>query len=483
MRRLVTFRRSLTARLALAFVAVAIASIAVLGGLALVSARREVAGLVARQRDRDATEITAALSAAYATSNGFADADLSAAFALAAAARADLVVLDVDGQPVATPPPAPDDMMAQMRSVMADGPGPLGPPRNTLVVVGGRRVGAARLRFPAAGLDAPERQVAAALSRNVVAGAVMAAVVALLVGLVVSRRLSRPVVALTDAARRLEAGERSVRTGMAGAPGQVGELATAFDQMADALDRHDELRRNLVADVAHELRTPLTILRASSEELVDGLAMPSPDRLSSLHDEVLRLGAVVADLETLASAEAAGLRLDRRTVALDVVAADAIESLRPRFREAGLTLVTDLGSVAVDGDPARLRQLVVNLLMNAVKYTPAGGTVTIGVAALVDLALLEVTDTGVGVPSDEVPHLFERFWRGSSGHGKAGSGIGLAIVAELAKVHGGRVEVETTPAQGSTFRVLLPCATGHSSPPTAAPLVGGDTDSAARVTG
>jgi len=483
MGRLGALRRSLTARLALAFVAVAIVSIAVLGGLALVSARSEVAGLVARQRDRDATEIIAALTAAYATSNGFADADLSAAFALAAAARADLVVFDIDGQPVTPRPPAGDDMMAQMRSLMAEGPGPLGPPRDNPVLVGGRQVGNARLRYPAAGLDAPERQVADALSRNVVAGAVVAAVVALLVGLVVSRRLSRPVVTLTDAARRLEAGERRVRTGMAGAPGQVGELATAFDQMADALDRHDELRRNLVADVAHELRTPLTILRASCEELVDGLAVPSPGRLSSLHDEVLRLGAVVADLETLASAEAAGLRFDRRTVALDVVAADAVESLRPRFRDAGLTLVTELSPVTVDGDPARVRQMAVNLLMNALKYTPSGGTVTVGVAVMPDLARLEVTDTGVGVPSDEVPHLFERFWRGSSGHGNAGSGIGLAIVAELAKVHGGRVEVETTPARGSTFRVLLPRATGQSSPAAAAPLAGGDTARVTRVTG
>ncbi len=479
MDRIVALRRSLTARLALAFVAVAIVSIAVLGGLALVSARSEVAGLVARQRDRDATEITAALSAAYAPSNGFAEADLSAAYALAAAARADLVVLDIGGQPVTSRAPGGDDMMAQMRSLMAEGPGPLGPPRTSPVLVGGRQIGAARLRFPAAGLDAPARRVADALSRNVVAGAVVAAVVALLVGVVVSRRLSRPVVALTDAARRLESGERSVRTGMAGAPGQGGELATAFDQMADALDRHDELRRNLVADVAHELRTPLTILRASSEELVDGLALPSPERLSSLHDEVLRLGAVVADLETLASAEAAGLRLDRRRVALDVVAADAVESLRPRFRDGGLRVVSELSPVTVDGDPVRVRQMAVNLLMNALKYTPSGGTVTIRVAALPDLARLEVIDTGVGVPSEEVPHLFERFWRGSSGHGKAGSGIGLAIVAELAKAHGGEVEGETTPAQGSTFRVLLPRATDHSSPPTAAPLVGGDTASAA----
>lgn len=457
---LTRLRRSLTGRLTLAFVAVAIVSIAVLGALALIGSRREVAGLAARQRDRDTADITAALVVAYAAAGRWEEADLSGAFALAASARADLVILDAAGEPVANRPSTELDMMTRMRDLMAEAPALPGPPRVTPVTVAGQAVGTARLRFPAGGLDRPERQVADALARSVVAGAAVAALVALLVGLVVSRRLSRPVMALTDAARRLERGERCVRTGMATAPGEVGELATAFDQMADSLDRHERLRRSLVADVAHELRTPLTILRASSEELVDGLAAPTPERLSSLHDEVLRLGAVVEDLETLASAEAAGLRLERRHVALDVVVTDAADSLRPRFRDADLQMVTYMKAVTVDGDSARLRQVAVNLLTNALKYTPAGGTVTVAVTAAPDMAQLEVTDTGPGVPAEEVPHLFERFWRGSGGHDKAGSGIGLAIVAELARVHGGRVEVDTAPGQGSTFRVLLPRSAG-----------------------
>lgn len=476
-------RRSLTGRLTLAFVAVAMLSIAVLGALALIGARSEVAGLASRQRDRDTTEITAALTAAYAASGGWTGADLSGAFALAAAARADLVVLDAAGEPVADRPATEQDMMARMRDLMAAPPAPPGPVRSVPVLLGGQTIGTGRLRFPAAGLDRPERQVAGALARTVVGGAAVAALVALIVGLAVSRHLSRPVRALTDAARRLERGERRVRTGMAGAPGEVGELATAFDQMADALDRHEELRRSLVADVAHELRTPLSILQASSEELVDGLAAPSPARLSSLHDEVLRLAAVVEDLETLASAEAAGLRLERRQVALDSVVADAVDSLRPRFSGAGLQVVSHMSPVTVDGDPARLRQMAVNLLTNALKYTPEGGTVTVGVTVSHDMAQLEVTDTGPGVPAEEVPHLFERFWRGSGGRDKAGSGIGLAIVAELARVHGGSVEVETAPGHGSTFRVLLPCTVSASSPALGEPISEGGASQSSRVPG
>ncbi len=480
---LARLRRSLTARLTLAFVAVAILSIAVLGALALIGSRSEVAGLASRQRDRDTADVTAALAAAYAASGGWTGAELSGAFAVAAAARADLVILDISGAPVANRPENEHDMMSAMRDLMAEGPAPPGPPRSATVVVAGQPVGTARLRFPAAGLDRPQRQVAAALARTVLAGAAVAALVALIVGLAVSRRLSRPVLALTDAARRLEGGERRVRTGMAAAAGEVGELATAFDQMSGALDRHEELRRSLVADVAHELRTPLTILRAASEELVDGLVGPSPDRLASLHDEVLRLAAVVEDLETLASAEAAGLRLERRHVALEAVVADATESLRTRFHDAGLHIVTFMTPVTVDGDPARLRQMTVNLLTNALKYTPSGGSVTVGVSAAPDRARLEVTDTGPGVPAEEVPKLFERFWRGRGSQGKAGSGIGLAIVAELARIHGGRVEVDSAPGRGSTFRVLLPLAGGDPLPPADESLLARSAGRACRAPG
>jgi len=149
--------------------------------------------------------------------------------------------------------------------------------------------------------------------------------------------------------------------------------------MADALRRQEELRRSLVADVAHELRTPVTILRAECEEMVDGLAAPTPERLSSLHDEVLRLGRVVEDLEALNTAEAAALRLEHLPVDLASVAGEAVDLLRARFDDADLQFETHLTPLTVGGDATRLHQIVVNLLTNALKFTPARGTVTVTV--------------------------------------------------------------------------------------------------------
>jgi len=444
-------------RLALAFVAVALAAVAVLGGLTLWASRGEVADLVDRQQDQDVTEIAATLALAYEQAGGWSGADLSGAFALTASAQADLAVLDPDGQLVATgSSPGMAEMMESMHGDAAMMSGDLGDPRRVAVEVDDATVGTAVLRFPATGLPAPEREVRDALARTVLAGAGIAALVALAAAVVVSHRVTRPVVALTDTARRLEAGDRDARAHMAAAPGELGELANAFDQMADALRHEDVLRRTLVADVAHELRTPATILRASCEELVDGLADPTPARLASLHDEVLRLGRVIEDLEALASAQAAGLHLQRAPVDLAGVAADAAALLQPSFDDAGLTLSTATTPVTVDGDRDRLHQITVNLLTNALKFTPRGGTVTLAVEPVEALAKLAVSDTGPGIPADELPHVFERFWRGAGAGRSAGSGIGLAIVAELTRAHGGRVTVHSTPGRGATFTVLLP---------------------------
>lgn len=446
----------LGARLALAFVAVALAAVAVLGGLTLVASRSEVADLVDAQQDQDATEISAALGQAYEQARGWGGADLSGAFALTASARGDLVVLDPDGQLVATGPSNMGELMTSMHGEETVSAEDLGDPRRVAVEVAGATVGTAVLRFPATGLPAPEREVRDALARTVLAGAGIAAFAALAVAVFVSRRVTRPVVALTDAARRLEAGDRAARTGMTAAPGELGELAGAFDQMADSLRHEDELRRTLVADIAHELRTPATILRAACEELVDGLADPTPARLSSLHDEVLRLGRVIEDLEALASAQAASLHLEREPVDLAELASAAAALLQPRFDDAGLTLSTMTTPVTVNGDPDRLHQITVNLLTNALKFTPSGGTVTLTVEPMGDLAKLEVADTGPGIPADELPRVFERFWRGTGAPHSAGSGIGLAIVAELAKAHGGRVTVDSTPGSGATFTMMVP---------------------------
>lgn len=445
-------------RLALAFLTVALGAIAVLGVLTLAASRREVADVADRQRDQDAAEIAATLAQAYQDAGGWAGADVTGAFALAAAARADLVVVDSDGEVLATRPRSMADHMGRR-----PGEGPrrlpeLGEARRVAVDVDGTTVAFAMVRFPASRLAEPEREILDALARVVLAGAVLAALVALAAAVFVSRRISRPLVALTATARHLEAGDRDARAGAAltGAPGELGELARAFDQMADALNRHDELRRGLVADVAHELRTPTTILRASSEELLDGLAEPTPERLSSLHDETLRLGRVVEDLEALANAEAAGLHLERAPLDLATVADTAAEAFRSRFVDAGLTLTTRTTPAPVEGDAGRLHQVTVNLLTNALKFTPPGGEVTVTVGVDGDEARLAVSDTGPGIAPEDQRRVFERFWRGRGGAGRAGSGIGLAIVSELVRAHGGRVVLDSTPGEGSSFTVVLP---------------------------
>lgn len=447
---------SLVARLALAFVAVALVAVGVLAGLTLFSSRSEIDQLADRQRDQDAASISATVAQAYRQAGGWDQSDLSGAFALAAAARAELTVVDSDGMLVANSPPSMGDLMTRMHGETAMSATVLETPRRIDVDVEGATVGTAELRYLSSGLDASQQQVRDALARSVVVGAGIAVLIALGVGVLVSRRVTRPIVALTSAARRLESGDRNARSRLHDAPGEIGQLSGAFDQMADALHREDELRRTLVADVAHEMRTPATILLASLEELVDGLAEPTPERLGSLHEEVLRLRRVIEDLEALASAQAAGLHLVKAPVDLAAVALDAVDALRSSFDDAGLTLSTSMVPVVVDGDADRLRQIVVNLLTNALKYTPRGGNVAVSVTPHDEVARLTVTDDGPGISPDDAPLVFERFWRGDNARHVTGSGIGLTIVNELAKAHGGNASLDSVPGSGAAFIVSLP---------------------------
>jgi two-component system sensor histidine kinase BaeS len=314
------------------------------------------------------------------------------------------------------------------------------------------------LRFPGAGLSAAESSTRSSLTAIVLVGALLSVLLAIAAAVVLSRRITRPIRALSAAAAGLEHGDLGARAAIADAPGEIGELGRAFDSMAETIQRESALRRALVADVAHELRTPVSILQASCEALVDGVVPPSPEQLGSLHDEVLRLGRLVGDLETLTSAEAARLDLEPEHVDLAAVAAQSAERLRPYFEAAELELEQRLEPTEVVGDAARLGQVVDNLLANALKFTPTRGRVTLDVREAEAGARLVVEDTGPGIPTSELPHVFERFWRGESAHGVSGTGVGLAIVAELVEAHRGRVSVSSETG-GARFTVVLPLAT------------------------
>ena len=431
-------------RLALAFVAVALAAVALLAGLTAVMTAADVSQLASQQRQDVTRAVAVAAGVAWHRTDSWTAAELGPVLDLAAKTGADAQIRDQSGRTVAATP-----------GFARQG----GRPQSTAPIVGGRqRVGQAVVRFTGSGLGGADQVLQAALLRAIAGAAGLAALLALATGLVIARRMTRPVERLIMVTRAVGRGDRTARVGPIRAPGELSELATAFDQMTETLGREEQLRRDLVADVAHELRTPIAILQAGHEALLDGVAEPTAAQFASLRDEVLRLGRIVGDLQTLAEADAAALHLTLTRADLAGIAAVAATSLAGRFEAAGIAVERQLTPVAVQADAGRLHQVITNLLTNALKFTPAGGMVTIEAGPAGRLAVLRVTDTGPGIPADELPRIFERFWRGRQASRTSGSGIGLAVAAELARAHGGELTAASSEGHGTQMTLTLPQA-------------------------
>jgi len=430
-------------RLALAFLAVALVAIALLAGLTAAFSSRDVANLSSRQRSDLTKAIAVAAGSAWDRTDTWSGVDLAPELDVAARTGLAVQIRDQAGQTVAA-----------SRSFGSAS----GPTLESPVLVDGRQVGSVLSRPTGAGLNVADRVLQTALLRAIAGAAGLAALLALLTGLAVARRITRPVTRLIAVTRSMAAGNRSARAGQIGGPGELRELASAFDQMAGALERQEQIRRNLVADVAHELRTPIAILQAGHEALLDGVAEPTPAELGSLRDEVLRLARMVGDLQTLAAADAAALNLVRRDCDLADLAAVAADSLGRRFEAAGITLTRELAPCSVRADDRWLHQVITNLLTNALKFTPAGGRVTITTGQDGPDAALRVTDTGRGIPAEDLPRIFDRFYRGRQAAAVSGSGIGLAVAAELARAHGGQLTARSEPGEGTEMTLTLPAA-------------------------
>ena len=430
-------------RLALAFLTVALVAVALLAGLTAAFAAADVSNLASQQRGELAKAIAALAGSAWDRNNTWPSANLTPVLDLAASTGAAVQIQDQTGQ------------------VVKDSPGfdtTDGSESSLAIVVDGQRVGTALVRSTGSGFNAADRSLKTALLRAIAGAAGLAALLALLTGLAVARRITRPVIRLIAATRAMAAGDRAARVGEIHAAGELRELAAAFDQMAGTLDRQEQIRRNLVADVAHELRTPIAILQAGHEALLDGVAEPTPAELGSLRDEVLRLARMVGDLQTLAAADAAALNLTRSPADLAELAATAADSLARRFEAAGITLDRDLTVSPVLADPHWLHQVITNLLTNALKFTPAGGRVTISTERTGADAILRVTDTGAGIPAEDLPRIFDRFFRGQRAAQISGSGIGLTVAAELVQAHGGGLTAASELGRGTQMTLSLPSA-------------------------
>ena len=278
----------------------------------------------------------------------------------------------------------------------------------------------------------------------------IATLVALALTALLSRRITRPIEQLTTAVHEMGRGGVPVPVRVGGRD-EIARLATAFNTMASTIATQEELRKRMTSDVAHELRTPLTNLRAELEAIEDGLAPPDAPRIASLHEEVVHLQRLVDDLQELAVAEAGALRLQRERIELGAAISKLV---------AGQADVVVEDEVTVEADATRVRQIVQNLLANALRHTPADARVRVTVGRDGDRARVAIRDAGPGIPAAELERIFERFYRvdeaRSRDHG--GSGLGLAIVRRLVELHGGRVWAESVQGQGATFIVTLPRA-------------------------
>ena len=289
----------------------------------------------------------------------------------------------------------------------------------------------------------------------------LAVLAAVGVGLLLARQISGPLRDLTAAARRVASGDLEGRVPVRSRD-ELGELAAAFNSMAEAVGRQRALRRRMAADVAHELRTPLAVIQAELEAMLDGVRPLSAESVADVHGETRLLSRLVDDLRDLSLAETGQLPLRKEATDMGELALTSAARFAPRAEEGGVGLEVEAadGLPPADVDPDRISQVLGNLLENALRHTPPGGRVTLRVGPASRPATLEATvsDTGPGIPVEHLPNVFEHFYRadGARSRSAGGSGIGLAVVKQLIEAHGGRVWAESPPGRGATFGLTLP---------------------------
>jgi len=289
----------------------------------------------------------------------------------------------------------------------------------------------------------------------VVGGGLLGAMATALVLLGAMRRVGKPLGAVMDAAGRVADGDYGVRVAEQGPP-LFRALARAFNTMTERLENHDRQRRDLMADLSHELRTPVTVLQGKLEGLRDGVYPRDDDQLAALLEETGVLSRLIDDLRTLALSESGALQLQREPTDVADLARDVAGGFAAQARAARASVAVDAPAdlPLADVDPIRVRQVIANLVSNALRHAPAGGSVVVRVAAAPTRAIqIEVRDTGAGMTPDEVAHAFDRFHKGP---GSRGSGLGLTIAKNLVAAHGGEIHAASEVGKGTTVTVTLP---------------------------
>jgi len=308
---------------------------------------------------------------------------------------------------------------------------------------------------------APFLRLSTSINRSLLLGGSVAIAIALLLTFILSRRITSPIGALAKAARRLGRGDLSQRVQLQG-EGEIAALSQAFNSMASDLEHAEQLRRNMVADVAHELRTPLSNIQGYLEAIRDGVIKPDGTTINSLNEEAALLSRLVNELQELSLAEAGELKLVYQAEDITSLVKEAVTPWQPQLTAKKISLSLDLPDnlPLVNIDWQRVNQVLHNLLENAVAYTHEGGTINVAAAKQGNWVEVSVSDTGDGIPVGDLPHIFERFYRVDKSRARAtgGSGLGLTIAKRLVEAHGGKITVQSKLGKGSLFLFTLPIA-------------------------
>jgi two-component system, OmpR family, sensor kinase len=375
-------------------------------------------------------------------------------------------------------------MMADVRILLADARGTViydsaGELKNSLlsvtnlkagapVTVGDQTVGTLII-VPGGlvGTGTPGSEFLNSVNRSILTAVVIAGAIALILGSILAFQITAPLRQLKKAANAISNGDLTRRVDIQSGD-EFGDLGHAFNQMAESLDKAETQRRHLIADVAHELRTPLAVIQANLEGMLDGVLPLDTDQVESVHEQTLLLNRLVGDLRLLSLAEAGELALERQPTDLGVLVHRAAEHVRPQAAQKNITIETEveagLPEISVDAD--RIEQVLTNLIANALRYTPAGKSVWIEVktAGAPGEVELSVTDPGPGIAAEDLPYIFDRFYRADKSRARAsgGSGLGLAIVKQLVEAHGGTVRADSPvfvgddgQGFGTRMRILL----------------------------
>ncbi|OFX13516.1 MAG: hypothetical protein A2V59_06315 [Armatimonadetes bacterium RBG_19FT_COMBO_69_19] len=301
-----------------------------------------------------------------------------------------------------------------------------------------------------------------AMNTALAVAATAAAVAAIVVSVFVTRRIMAPIRTMTRASARIADGRYGERVPVT-SEDELGQMAHQFNRMAEALEKVEQIRQDLIADVAHELRTPIASIAGYLEALIDGVLPATPETFHRLHKEAVRLQRLVADLQELSRAEAGQLRIEPRPTTVGEVVDAAVARLKPQFTERGVSIRVDVPEElpSVRADPDRIAQVLTNLLGNSLQHTPARGQVDVRARRTGEAVSIVVVDTGAGIAPEHLPHLFDRFYRvdRSRARTSGGSGIGLTIARHIVEGHGGSIRAESPgPGRGSTFTFTLPIA-------------------------